>query len=283
MAKIYDCFTFFNEYDLLEIRLKLLYPFVDKFVIAEANFTHSGKEKPFNFLNQKARFEPWADKIQYIPVQLSLQNIEFAEDEQSYNPANGSWTLENNQRLALGEIASELNDDDIVLVGDLDEIINPALLANIDLTTPKSMTQIYCNYFFNCQVANRHKWWNGTVACTGKYFKQHDAQQLRDKRNEFEKLKNAGWHFTYLGGVEAIQKKLSSFSHTEYNKEKYLDARYLEDAIKKGKDVLQRKHLKYIFIPISSYPLSLQKVLIQYPQFIKELSFIEKLKAFFSW
>ena len=64
--KIYDCFTFFNEIDLLKIRLEYLYDYVDKFVISESNLTFAGQKKPFYFLNHKKEFSRWQNKIVYL-------------------------------------------------------------------------------------------------------------------------------------------------------------------------------------------------------------------------
>ena len=78
---IYDCFTFFNELDLLEIRLKILNDYVDKFVLVEAAKTHSGLPKPLYFNENKQRFLPYQDKI----VHISLDNMPESQN---------SWVLE---------------------------------------------------------------------------------------------------------------------------------------------------------------------------------------------
>jgi beta-1,4-mannosyl-glycoprotein beta-1,4-N-acetylglucosaminyltransferase len=83
--KIFDCFTFFNELDLLEFRLKLLSDHVDQFVIAESNITHSGQPKPFHFEENKTRFAPWLDKIIYLQVNQSAEGL-VCTTEASYNP-----------------------------------------------------------------------------------------------------------------------------------------------------------------------------------------------------
>ncbi|MGH2552631.1 MAG: hypothetical protein ACRDEB_02875, partial [Chitinophagaceae bacterium] len=86
--KIIDCFTFFNELDLLEFRLKLLDEQVDHFVIAESNLTHSGHPKPFYFEENKSRFGPWENKIIYIPIKQSAEGLVFNKNESSYNPGS---------------------------------------------------------------------------------------------------------------------------------------------------------------------------------------------------
>ncbi|MEQ1678044.1 MAG: hypothetical protein ABL876_15150, partial [Chitinophagaceae bacterium] len=118
--KIIDCFTFFNELDLLEFRLKLLSPHITHFVIAESNLTHSGGPKPYYFEENKKRFEPWLHKITYIPLQQSAEGLAFTKNETTYNPQSASWKLENEQRNALSVAGSLAGDTDLVIVSDLD-------------------------------------------------------------------------------------------------------------------------------------------------------------------
>jgi len=75
--KIIDAFTFFNEVDLLKIRLELLYPQVDRFLICESNLTHSGHEKKYNYLIHEKEFEKWKDKITYIQFEQEIKNLEI--------------------------------------------------------------------------------------------------------------------------------------------------------------------------------------------------------------
>jgi hypothetical protein len=129
--KVYDCFTFFNELDLLEFRLKLLYNAVDYFVIAESNLTHAGKPKPYYFEEAKARFSNWADKIIYLPVLQTTKGLDFDAAITTYTPTSAAWQLENGQRMALQQINAQLKDDDQVILSDLDEIPNPAVFKKI--------------------------------------------------------------------------------------------------------------------------------------------------------
>src|SRR5690349_9882068 len=124
--KIIDCFTFFNELDLLEFRLKLLDSHVDHFVMAESNITHSGQPKPFYFEENRERFQPWLHKILYIPLHQSAEGLVF-NSETSYNPQSSAWKLENGQRNALTAAAKLTSDDDLVLLSDLDEIPDPRI------------------------------------------------------------------------------------------------------------------------------------------------------------
>lgn len=281
--KVVDCFTFFNELDLLEFRLRLLDEYVDLFVIAESNLTHSGVSKEYNYAVNKERFTKWVHKIVYLPVHQSTEGLTFNKDEKTYNPANGSWVLENQQRDALKKAAEFTEDTDIVIIGDLDEIPNPAVLQSIKTTdTPVTLQMRFHYYFMNCMSCKGEKWWNGSVVSSGKDFKQYSPQVFRDKRNEYRHIKNAGWHFSYLGGVEKIKQKINSFAHTEFNKAEYLDDEHIIRSLQKGKDVFNRRHKKYRFVPLAKYPPFLQELMKQYPQFIKETTWLQYFRSFFS-
>lgn len=268
--KIYDCFTFFNELDLLEFRLKLLNDHVDFFVIAESNLTHSGHPKPLHFQANKERYKPWAHKIIYIPVHQTAEGLEFDKNLATYTPESAAWKLENEQRNALINVPG-MADDDLVLVSDLDEIPNPMFIKKINTAnSPVALSLLFHYYFFNCQNTGRDRWWNGTIAATGKQFLEAKPQGLRDKRNDYPVLKKAGWHFSYLGGLESIKYKIRSFAHTEFNKEEYLQDEFILKALEEGHDIFKRPDVTYQFVPLYYYPAFLQRVMKQYPDFINQ-------------
>jgi beta-1,4-mannosyl-glycoprotein beta-1,4-N-acetylglucosaminyltransferase len=267
--KVIDCFTFFNELDLLEFRLKFLDNHVDHFVIAESNLTHSGKPKPFHFEENKKRFEPWLHKINYLQIKQTTEGLDFTKQESSYNPGSAAWKLENEQRNALAVAGAVAADDDLVLVSDLDEIPNPVLFKKTDLTKgPVSMSMLFHYYFFNCQNVGAERWWNGSILCTGKQFKETTPQHLRDKRNDLKSIPKGGWHFSYLGGLEKIKYKIQSFAHTEFNREEFLNDANILKAMEEGRDIFNRPDTVYKFISPYYYPYSLRKVMLQYPSFM---------------
>ena len=125
---IYDCFMYFDEDLLLDLRLNILNKYVKKFVITESTFLHSGKEKKLNFDLKK--FKKFKDKIVYIVVDTPPQGIEKIDSYDSILIKNkkildNSLKRENNQRNKLFEGLNEANDDDLILSSDLDEIPNP--------------------------------------------------------------------------------------------------------------------------------------------------------------
>ena len=267
--KIIDCFSFFNELDLLEFRLRLLDKVVDHFVIVESNLTCNGKAKPYYFEENKDRFTPWQHKITHIPITQITSGLDFTKQDDSYNPGSAAWKLENEQRNALAAATSLAADEDLVLVSDLDEIPNPFLIKKINLDKgPVALSLLFHYYFFNCQLFASERWWNGTILCTGKQFKVTTPQQLRDGRNLFKRIPRAGWHFSYLGGVEKIKYKIQSFAHTEYNREKYFNAENILKAIDNGKDIFDRPGIKYDFVSPYYYPSFLRKLMFEYPLFL---------------
>jgi beta-1,4-mannosyl-glycoprotein beta-1,4-N-acetylglucosaminyltransferase len=266
--KIIDTFTFFNELDLLEFRLKLLDPYVDHFVIAESNLTHAGSPKPLFFKEHELRFLPWKKKIRHIVIRQTTEGLEFKSSDH-YDPAAASWKLENEQRNALQQARDLGEDDDIFLMGDLDEIPNPSILQELScLDKPVALSMLFHYYFMNCQNVGNERWWNGTIACPGFEWRLTTPQQLRDKRNEFNRLKKGGWHFSYLGGLEKIREKINSFAHTEFNKEEYTSDENIIRAMNKGEDIFNRPGIRYEFVPIEYYPPALTILMRQYPQFI---------------
>lgn len=121
--KVFDCFPFFNEFDLLEIRLSYLYDVVDYFIIVEADTTHVGQKKKFNFLEHEERYKEFKDKIVYIPYEMP--NLPETKKV--------AWSREAYQRNVTIDVLKEYNAqaDDIVMMGDLDEIVNKDVIKSL--------------------------------------------------------------------------------------------------------------------------------------------------------
>jgi beta-1,4-mannosyl-glycoprotein beta-1,4-N-acetylglucosaminyltransferase len=267
--KVIDCFTFFNELDLLEFRLRLLDESVDLFVIAESDLTHSGNPKPYHFRENEKRFEKWKNRIRYLPVHQTTDGLDFETDGTSYNPAGASWKLENEQRNALAEISELVGDNDLVLLGDLDEIPDPDIFKRISaIEQPVVLSMLFHYYYMNCQNTGKERWWNGTIAVKGEQFRRMKPQHLRDQRNDLPAVKKGGWHFSYLGGTERIKLKIRSFAHTEFNKDEYTSDMNILTAITKGEDIFKRPGVSYKFRSLYFYPPHLRRIMEQYPAFI---------------
>lgn len=241
---IYDCFIFNNEVELLELRLNILDPYVDKFVLTEGDTTFSGLPKESVYFQNKERFAKWEDKI--IHNFIEIPDLPTTWDREIYS---------RNSPVSLGVF----EDDDLILSSDLDEIPNPEILEAVDEwvsdDTHFTFQQKRYVYFINNFETDV---WFGTRACTGKYLKNTSIDQIRENTEREEQLTgsiitNGGWHFTFCGGEEMIKTKIESFSHTEHNTPKVIES--ITDRIKNNKDPLLRDWYYYQVVEIDdSYP-----------------------------
>ena len=101
-------------------------------------------------------------------------------------------------------------------------------------------------------------------------FKEINPQALRDDRNHFPREAEAGWHFSYLGGIDKIRTKIESFSHTEFNRPDITSDENIIAAMEEGKDILNRPNIFYKTYPLDYYPEDLRALMQEYPQFIKQ-------------
>lgn len=197
---IIDCFPFFNELDILEIRLNILDSVVDKFVLVEASKTQSKLDKPFYFEQNKERYSKFLDKIIHIKI------TDF--------PKEDGWAMENYQRNSIihGLNKAKLNENDIVAVSDVDEIwapeIHPKLQDFFSDTEYFSVGMKYIVFYLNLETVD--KGWIGTVFTKGKNLIHISPQELRNIKDKIPHIEEAGWHFGYQGGKEKVYKKYLS-------------------------------------------------------------------------
>lgn len=198
--KIYDCFKFFNELELLELRLMTLNPIVDHFVLVEANLSHTGKPKEFIFENNKHLFEPWLDKIIHVKVDnLPLYDV------------NDIWKAENYQRNCIQRGLTDIKFGDKIIVSDVDEIPNPeTVMANLKGNNPVTLTQHLFYYHVNCL---QNCPWNGSVIATYPYY--GSPQDLRNyARTGNNPVPNGGWHYSFMGGPDRIATKVANIAES---------------------------------------------------------------------
>jgi len=229
--KIYDSFMFFDEEMILDLRLNIMNKYVDKFIVNEATYMHSGKPKKLIFnINNFSKFK---DKIIYNVVDTVPKNIEHINENDDLNTKNSklinnSNKREHHQREMSQKIINKADDEDIIMINDIDEIPN---LENINFKKIKNKLiifkqKIYC-YKFNLTYENL--FWHGTKACKKVNF--ISPQWLRDirhkkypiwrfdtlfskkKYNDIHYIDNGGWHFTNIKSPESLEKKFSNFLH----------------------------------------------------------------------
>ena len=232
--KIFDCFIFNHEIELLEIRLNILNDYVDKFVITEGDMTFSGLPKESHFLNNKERFAKWEDKI-------ILNQINIPECE-------SPWHREIYSRNAMINL-DIFNDDDLIVMSDGDEIPNPEILEQasewVSDDTHFTFEQSCYAYWMNNLYSDK---WFGTRAATYKYVNNTTVDDIREGTEDESKITgsvitNGGWHFTYLGNEDHIRQKINSFCDRHFDVPEVTEniSKNLED----GNDVLNRTHISY--------------------------------------
>lgn len=276
--KIYDCFTFYNEINILKLRLKLLNSVINKFVIVESNKTQNGVLKPFTFEKVKYEFSEYLDKIIYIK----------AEDPPDI--INDKWAIEHYQRNCIMKGLINCSAEDLIIISDIDEFINPDIFTKLNQLKICSINNNYgiknsLRQFLkllgtnkklirNCSVENAleyipitiqqdffyyymnninlSKKWEGPVMVKFKNFMM--PQKLRDLRQILPFIKTTdnfktGWHFSYLGGKEKVKEKLKTI--VEGNEliipKKYISIdNFISDYLNKGLDIWNRDKMKFI-------------------------------------
>lgn len=207
MPKVWDCFTFWRELDILEMRLETMDSVVDKFVLVESDKTHSGLPKDLIFEKHKDRFARFMHKIVHVVV----TDMPSGENR---------WARENHQRNAIIKGLVGASDRDMVMISDVDEIPKPnvviqAVANSVAIKTGTALRQNMYNYYYN--LRNTVEDWIGTIIVSMDDIRRSSPQALRDARHGMTKLDNAGWHFSWIGDEALATQKLESFAHAEYD------------------------------------------------------------------
>ena len=290
---IYDCFPFFNELDLLEIRLNVLNGVVDKFVLVEATQTFNGESKPLYFNENKQRFARFADKIIHIVC------------DEDFSGEKNPWVIEHKQRNYIAKGWQNCQDEDVIMISDLDEIPNPEKIIKYkDVPGIKCFRNNFYYYYLNYICVDDPVWKKGTrmlkykdcrnsldtekVRMNGHLPDEYKQGTTPNKIRYYKKgpwVRNGGWHFSYLGGAEAIRKKILSISHTEFHKPEYTDIKKIEERIAAGDDLFGRG-MRFRAVAIDkSYPQYIRNNLIKYNKLIMfseslRLTIFDKIKIF---
>jgi hypothetical protein len=220
---IYDCFIFFQELDVLEIRLRELAPVVDRFVLVEAPVTFSGRLKPLFYGENAARFDAFREKIVHVVV----DDMPGGDD---------SWEREAFQRNAIERGLRECQQDDIIIISDADEIPSASGVREYRTTLGLMAFRQWLSYYWlNClgQVC-----FDSRILPFGLFREFGSASSVR---NHGCAAIDGGWHFSYLGGPDMIRRKLESFSHTELDLPAFKKAAHLENALATGCDLFGRE------------------------------------------
>lgn len=240
---MFDCTMLNDELDLLELRLHTLDPVIEKFVIVESPKTHSGKDKPLHYLDNCQRFKEFWPKIEHLIYP-------------GYSVSTGfeAWGNENSQRNYFLEVTKNIfPSDGLFFYSDLDEIPKPEKLLEAkdkfvsNSNIPVAFNLSYCLYYMNYAFAvpsrgpilydpNRAKDFHakfGVNHYSPTSIRWHS--NAKGCENDFQNVNDAGWHFSALGGIERLKKKISSCAHIEFDTEKINNENHLIKAIEQGR------------------------------------------------
>jgi len=224
--RIFDCTTFYNEKMIMDLRFNILNEFVDKFVVVESIYSHSGKKKKLNFdINDYPKFK---DKINYIIIDHEPSDL-FSDDEISknyhYKRINSIKRI-NQSYDYMKEGILEASDNDLIILSDNDEIPNLSSISSFN-NDFYIFEQLFFYYKFN-YLYDRIKWY-GSKACKKKKLTNFSSlRNLKNKKYPFWRIdtffsnikkmnlkiiSNGGWHFTNLKTAEDIFDKFINFGH----------------------------------------------------------------------
>ena len=261
--KVIDSFTFFNEFDMLKLRLNYLNDIVDHFIISESNYTHSGKPKPY-YLDEIWNDIPKQiqDKITRLKYEPDINQVNLPQEVRVCDFNNGNWKLEREQRDLISKNLFQFSLTDLFMVSDVDEIPRKEVIQNFinqklpdDFCCVSKCEMFYYNFSTFC---NDH--WAGTVFSNIKTALQKGCDYFRSQRFTLFPVDKGGWHFSYFGDVNQIKYKLDSFAHQEYNKDQYKNDQNILDAINNKKDIFQRSE-EFKDYNFNNFPQDLRNII----------------------
>lgn len=198
---IIDAFLFYNEFDILEKRLRLLYDVVDLFVLVEAEETFVGNEKPLFFKENRDRYSQWLDKIVHVVVPASS----------SQHTSDDKFSIEKFQRHQIVKgLGENVPDDAYVMISDVDELPDPEIVKRVspDVAFHMFMFEYSFEYMFTGET------WIGTVMTTAKRVREKGPNFFRFNRWSFPVVPHAGWHCSSFGDYRHVFNKIQNYAHS---------------------------------------------------------------------
>ena len=250
--KIFDTFTFYNELDLLELRMNILGDIVDYFVINESTITFTGKKKPLYFAENKERFKKWEDKIIHHVLNDNNETLEkywkdvpyhrsMMEDDIYKLPLHYQRACFHKDS-AIYALLDHAQDDDIILTSDADEIANPeAIKAISEWFDPSNHYVLKGPVYYYYLNLLCEKEWMGTRVSTMKMLKTMSVDKLRQSHQDAWKVEDGSWHWSFFGDADTVRAKMDAYEHQENNLPQFRDS--MEERIEKGVDPFGRDYL----------------------------------------
>ena len=265
-----DSFPFFNEYELVELRIRYLEEIIDVFVIVEANITHQGKKKDWNFPNVlKNNLKEFSNKIQYHQINIDPEKIKNEESWIIDNvKGDDAHRIDNFQRNYIKTACQKFSDKDILIISDVDEIPSKDKLKFIkSCDFEKIAPVVFEQYLFHidCNFL-RLESWLGSIATTMQLINTYSPHRHRRDRNKISHFNDAGWSFSSFGGPAKIKEKFEAFAHKEYNNEKFKSVDHILNCQKTGADLFHR-NVQAKKVNKSFFPKDLLELMEQNPTF----------------
>ena len=240
-----DAFIFFNEKELIELRVKYLNSIVDCFVVIEANINHQGKNKDWNFPKiLENNLKEFSSKIQYHQLNIDLEKI---KNEESWIiddiKGDDAWRIENFQRNYIKTACKEFSNEDIIIISDIDEIPSKQKLEFIKSCDFKKIAPVVFEqhlFHIDCNFL-RLESWRGSIVTTMQICNAYSPHRLRRSRNRISHFSDSGWSFSSFGGPNKIKEKFESIAHKEFNNDKFKNVDHIMNCQQTGADLFHRK------------------------------------------
>ena len=257
--KIFDCFMYFDEEVVLEVRLNTLDKYVDYFVIVESSFTHKGDNKNLMFNHNK--FKKFKNKIIYLvydkqPKEIEVVNENDSEDEKSRKYILNAALRENGQRNFIQNGLNKAENNDIILISDVDEIPNLSEV-NFNIISEKIIMFHQDMFYYKFDLKIPNLLWAGTKGCRKKYLLSPQwLRNVKDKKyfpfridilfsekkySSIKFISNGGWHFSNIKTAEEIEHKLKSYLHHREFDEQSLSVEEIQNIIENKKAIYDLK------------------------------------------
>ena len=257
--KIFDCFMYFDEEVVLDVRLNTLDKYVDYFVIVESSFTHKGDNRNLMFNHNK--FEKFKNKIIYLVYDKQPKGIEAVNENDSENEKSRKYILnaalrENGQRNFIQNGLNKAENNDIILISDVDEIPNLSEV-NFNNISEKIIMFHQDMFYYKFDLKIPNLLWTGTRGCRKKYLLSPQwLRNVKDRKyfpfridilfsekkySSIKFISNGGWHFSYIKTAEEIEHKLKSYLHHREFDEQSLSVEEIQNIIENKKAIYDLK------------------------------------------
>lgn len=263
MQKVIDVFIFFNELELLKVRLAFLGPHVDYFVISESDCDFSGKKKEFFLTKELLNTLPFSNKIILHQEKINLHSISWFYKKIKYlgRQSRFLWKIQDAQRNSTLKPLSKFEPNDLVIFGDIDEFPNQNSIDFLKKNPTKLFSCTQQLHYYNINTIADGLNWYGSILTNVLELRRSLPCKIRGSREKFPRLPIAGWHFSYFMSPEKIKTKMDAICDVEkITHHNLINALDIKESIENKKDLFNR-NIKY------KKPNKLEEV----PQELKDL------------